>query len=146
MLSKMHRFAMFLCVTGMIHSAFAADTIKDMTWRLTLLNDEKVVNDSIVTLEFKNNNQIAGRTGCNNYFGSYTLEGSHLKVNENIGSTKAACVDTALMNQEQTFLKLLSQGESIKANDDLDKMVITTKNGETLTFEGIKMQKKAFND
>lgn len=122
-------------------AAFAADTIEDMTWRLIDLNKEGVVKDSIVTLEFEDKKKISGRAGCNSYFGSYTLDDARLKINANLGSTMAACEDKAMMLQEKTFLKLLSEGINMKANEDLDKMVITTSNGDTLTFEGVKKVK-----
>ena len=122
-------------------AAFAADTIEDMTWRLIDLNKEGVVKDSIVTLEFEDKKNISGRAGCNSYFGSYTLEDARLKISANLGSTMAACEDKAMMLQEKTFLKLLSEGINMKANEDLDKMVITTSNGDTLTFEGVKKVK-----
>ncbi|MCI0712984.1 MAG: META domain-containing protein [Chloroflexi bacterium] len=79
-------------------------------WQLQsfALPDEevRVIAGSNVTLEFQPGNQAVGSGGCNSYGGTYTISGDMLSFGE-IVSTERACVDAAIMEQEQRFYDAL---------------------------------------
>lgn len=62
--------------------------------------------NSRVTLELGMDNRVRGVAGCNQYSGSMMLNGDRLTFSE-IAQTEMACLDDALMQQEQTFLNAL---------------------------------------
>lgn len=51
--------------------------------------------------------RASGNTGCNSYGGGYELSGSSLRFGA-LASTRRACVDEALNQQEATFLRALA--------------------------------------
>lgn len=55
--------------------------------------------------------RVTGSTGCNLMFGQYALDGRRLRFS-NLGSTRMACVDQALAQQEQRFTQMLELADS----------------------------------
>ena len=51
--------------------------------------------------------KVSGNAGCNNFFGSYEVEGEFITFTQ-MGSTKMACMDEASNKTEVEFLKVLS--------------------------------------
>jgi heat shock protein HslJ len=56
-------------------------------------------------------NQVSGKSGCNNFFGSYTLAGSDLSFPGPLGSTMMMCEEAA-MQVEQDFIARLESAQS----------------------------------
>ena len=82
---------------------------------------------AVVTFE---DGGVGGTSGCNSFFGSYTLDGDLISI-EQIGSTLMACPDP-LMQQEQDFLAALSaaagyaiDGETLQLLDAAGSAVAT---------------------
>lgn len=105
------------------------------TWNLATLNGETVApleNGRLINLKLSTeNNHVSGFSGCNNFMGSYTLEGSSLEFSP-MATTRKAC-----MNQdfnEQDFLSIFSKVASYKIKDgqlsllNTDKEVLATFN------------------
>ncbi len=67
---------------------------------------------------------LNGSTGCNSFFGGYTLEGTELAVGM-LGSTEMFC--ESLMDQEATILQMLQAAESITV--DAETLTIHTTQG-----------------
>ncbi len=80
--------------------------------------------DTRPTLSFTANG-ISGSTGCNSFFGDYTLEGTDLSVGM-LGSTEMFC--EGLMDQEATIMQMLQEAQSISA--DAEGLTIYTAQGE----------------
>ena len=89
--------------------------IRGVSWQLSDIGYDAVDNNILTTLVFGDNNKISGNGGCNNYFGTYELYTNGLAIS-NIGSTKKLCSE-AIMEQEITYLEVLSKAKSIKFND-----------------------------
>jgi heat shock protein HslJ len=53
--------------------------------------------------------RLSGSSGCNRYFGSYTLTGDRLHIRQ-MGSTRMMC-DPVRMEQEDRFFQALSTAE-----------------------------------
>lgn len=95
---------------------------QDILWKLKSYgpanNLHPVEENASITVQFNNNNkQVSGSGGCNSYFGTY-------KVNRNceleitgLSATERACLDPALMQQEQTYFNLLQNASQIEVID-----------------------------
>jgi len=64
------------------------------------------VGDRPVTLSFTAEGKVSGFAGCNNFMGSYTLEGDTLKMGP-LASTRMACLSPEAQAQERVFLEQL---------------------------------------
>jgi heat shock protein HslJ len=51
---------------------------------------------------------VSGNTGCNNFFGTYSLSGNDHILFSSLGSTRMACIDKEVAKTEQKMLSLLS--------------------------------------
>lgn len=89
-------------------------------WQLNSLNGEPPIADTEITLQFSETD-ATGVSGCNQYGGPYTLEGSQLSFGE-IASTMMACLEPeGVMDQEQAYLGALQTVESARvANGQLE--------------------------
>jgi heat shock protein HslJ len=90
--------------------------------------------DHEVTLEFEDG-RVAGNGGCNNFFGTYTVDGNQLTISA-LGSTMMACLPEEVMQQEAQVLALLSTAATYEIVDG--QLLILDPNGETiLAYEPI---------
>ena len=72
-----------------------------------------------VTLEFQEGGQAGGSGGCNSYGGEYKIQDGKLSFSQII-HTEMACVDKALMDQEESYFQALqSAGEFERTSDQL---------------------------
>ena len=62
-------------------------------------------------VQFSDDKEFRGNGGCNNFFGTYDLNGTRLKVGP-IASTKRACPE---LDQEREFLTALQKATRIEA-------------------------------
>ncbi len=109
---------MCLVFTGCASGACGGE-FEDIQWKLksygTPGNLQPVQGNSNITLIFENKEkQINGSGGCNSYFGSYNIDSNcRLKISE-LGATERACLDPALMQQEQNYFNILQDAESLQ--------------------------------
>jgi heat shock protein HslJ len=76
-----------------------------------------VLAGTTITAVFTKDGSITGSAGCNQYFASYNVTGISLQVSQ-AGSTKMACGATGVMQQESSYLTLISQAKSFTINGD----------------------------
>ena len=93
----------------LVYSAAAANPLEG-SWNVTGYNNGKQavvspVAGSKLTAIFTAD-QVSGAAGCNDYSGTYTLDGTTLKIGP-LASTMRACADEAVNVQEQQFLAAL---------------------------------------
>jgi len=87
----------------------SSSPVTNVEWRLVRLSGEPAVEGTPVTLRLVSAEKRAqGNGGCNQYSGPYALAGSSLTFGEII-STKRACVQEALNQQETAFFGVLSR-------------------------------------
>ncbi len=98
-------------------------------WQLDSLAGTAV--SGTVTLEFTDEARVAGSGGCNQFSGSYTVDGGSITFGEII-TTERACLETGLMEQEANFYAALSAATSFELVDD--QLVITTGDDQQLIF------------
>lgn len=99
-------------------------TLTGHPWNVLNVNNGKeavvsLVAGTTITLEFGTDGHVSGNSGCNTYTGSYTVDGSNLKVGP-LASTRMACADPAgVMEQEQQFLQALEKAATFDIQDNV---------------------------
>lgn len=93
-------------------------------WRLDSFRDSSgqtvnVFPGSRIRVEFRDG-QLTGNAGCNNYFGSYTVDGQNIQISEQVGMTGQLCHPEEVAKQEQAYLRaLLSTRTFVIENEQL---------------------------
>jgi heat shock protein HslJ len=109
--------------------------LKDLAnkeWKLEFLRQKKVevgIEKQVPTLEFDMNGKVKGFGGCNNFFGSFTLDGRIIKIGE-IGSTRKHCEGE--MELENSYFEVL--GIEARALFSEGKLVLTGDAGNQMIF------------
>lgn len=115
-------------------TAETMETTSDLastSWLLSELDGAApVAGGRPATLEFNDEGRVAGSTGCNRFMGGYSVDGATVTLGQ-LASTMMACPDE-LMQQEQTFLKVMGDATSYTIVDDA--LTITTADGRTVVF------------
>jgi len=95
------------------------------TWILTAYFDQQPISEHQPSLKFEGE-QVSGNTGCNQYGGSYQINGDELSF-DGIYSTEMACLaPEGLMEQERTYLELLSSATSFTLVDGVLTILVGT--------------------
>jgi heat shock protein HslJ len=76
-----------------------------------------VIENSAITLEFADNNQVGGSGGCNSYGAKVEVQGKTLTITE-IVSTLMACVDDKVMEQETQYFTALQGASNFEISGD----------------------------
>ncbi len=106
--------------------------LQGVTWKVTQLDGTETDEQARPEINFLPNNRIAGSTGCNRFFGKYTLTGEGMEI-KGLGSTRMAC-GQAIMTQENKFLDQL-QGVTGMSFDTAETLILETSNGQILAVE-----------
>lgn len=111
-----------------------ASSIIDQEWQVAHL-DNKAPNDQAkLTLMFNKNGKLAGFSGCNRFGGSYTLEGAKLTIQQNMFSTRMACLNDDLMQQETQYLQLLATMTHAKLTDN-GELLLSNEKQQTILLK-----------
>lgn len=90
------------------------DFLMNTAWDLVTMNGETPIEGAVPTASFEEN-AINGTTGCNSYFGSYTLDGTNLSVGP-VGQTEMFC--DGRMEQEQAYVGMLMSAVSLTLENE----------------------------
>lgn len=105
------------------------------SWKIVSILGDKTAPYSPAEITFSADGKLSGNNSCNNFFGSYHLQGDKLTLNLG-GSTMKACVD-ALMSQEQLVSQAMPQVDTVKLTGD--QLQLNKQNGKTLfTLERVQ--------
>ena len=93
----------------------------DQEWFLVSFNDQggkkKVIANTQTTIQFSTE-RLSGSAGCNRYFAGYQLKNRYDLTIERIVATEMACPNpVGIMQQEHTYLQLLSQAKAYYIRD-----------------------------
>ncbi len=109
-----------------------AKTVKSQTGETTLTNlagsEWGIQGQDEPFVQFGAGGEINGSGGCNNFFGTYELNGERLIIGP-LASTKKACMGPK-MDQEYKFLDALKNAHHVQATHKA--MVVYAENGDTL--------------
>lgn len=106
--------------------------IINKTWQVEDINQRGIIDNAHVTLMFGDDNRIAGKSGCNNYSGRYTLTGNKLAIIPPMISTRMMC-SPALMQLENEYITILSAAEKVELSS-IGALIVTSQNGKTITL------------
>ncbi len=114
--------AICLVFTGCARSACGGE-FEDIQWKLKAYGTpgslQPVQGNANITLNFESKEkQINGSGGCNSYFGSYNITVNCVLKITGLGATERACLDAALMQQEQNYFSILQDAESIQVEGE----------------------------
>ena len=126
-----------LLVACATHGNAGAVEISQHTWQAEDIDRGGIIDNSMVTLEFTEDGQVAGSTGCNRYFGKALLGDGDFSASA-VGSTRRACA-AALMDQEHRFLDALQSAERFKVEDDIWLILLDAQGIERVRF--IRLEK-----
>lgn len=109
---------LFTLASGCTGAKDMATDLNGSSWALQRLGDTALIPDTEVTLRFEEG-KVGGLAGCNNYFGSYKLEGAQISVGE-LGSTMMFCADPeGSMDQEIGYLAALGAAATFQVEDNI---------------------------
>lgn len=108
-----------------------SDPLKGTLWVVTECLGQKAVAGTRLTLSFENG-QVRGSSGCNTYFGSYSVSGSRIDVAQ-LAATKMACQEPGVMKQQGAFLATLAEVKTYRLEEDRLELVRT--DGQTIVLE-----------
>jgi heat shock protein HslJ len=100
-------------------------------WTVEDIDRRGVIDRSHISIQFLDQNRVAGRASCNRFMGGFTATGDQGLRFSTLASTKMACPE-ALMKQEQLFLQILEQVERYEI-DSTGTLRLVTGDGRTLT-------------
>jgi heat shock protein HslJ len=89
-------------------------TLPGTSWIVTSINRVPTA-DPKPTIDFGDDGSVSGNTTCNQYSGTYTVDGDNIDFSP-LASTMMACTDPALSAQESIFIETV-QGSTFWAID-----------------------------
>ena len=105
-----------------MYSMAAQVSLEDHPWEVLSYNNGKeavvsVIIGSRMTAIF-DGEQVAGTSGCNNYFGSYQADGESINIGP-LANTEMACMEPErVMEQEQLYLAALQTASTYRIDGD----------------------------
>lgn len=100
------------------------------SWKLTSYGTTDVISSALANVEagltFNEDGTVTGTSGCNEFGGSYTVQGDQITFNE-IVSTLMLC-DTPVMDQEEAIQQVLTETASYK----IERNILTITNGDRI--------------
>ncbi len=99
------------------------------SWTLLSVADSPAIGN--VEVEFSEESDISGWTGCNSYDGKYSASGSSFTIDE-LRWTEAGCPSRELFMQESLYIDLLVDAEGFAVSGA--RLTITSSDGQTITF------------
>jgi heat shock protein HslJ len=107
----------------------ASPALAGTTWRAVSVDGQPPIEGSEATAEFTDD-RLYGTTGCNRYFGGYTLTDGALGLTP-VAMTMMAC-DGPVGDLENVFVRVINAAES--ATIDAEGRLVLSGPGGTLVF------------
>ncbi|TRW48429.1 META domain-containing protein [Aliidiomarina halalkaliphila] len=113
--------------------------IANSQWHIVAINDDAVPDNVSMTLNFGDDGRLYGQSGCNRYFGRYTLTGEGVRFSQ-MGLTRMACEEPR-MQLESRYINAL--GDVILFDFDAhDNLVLHTAAGDKLFTSSLPRETK----
>lgn len=126
---SINRSQLGLFAGNQILATFVAD-VQDLSgaeWDVTMYNNGReavvgVIEGTEITALFGADGELSGSAGCNQYIGSYTVDGNAIEIGQ-LGSTMRFCPEPdGVMEQEQAFLAALQSAATFTIEGDALEM------------------------
>ena len=98
-------------------------------WALTELMGKPPVAGTGISAQFSADGKVSGSAGCNRYSGAYTVSGNSITFSSPMATTMMMC-DTAVMEQENAYLKALGEARTYAVKGD--QLTLTGANNTSL--------------
>ncbi len=86
------------------------------SWTLVALNGQALMSGTSITVAFSEG-EVTGQSGCNSYFGPYSLDENKLQFGM-IAMTEMACLEPeGVMDQEMAYLETLQTVAEVRLTD-----------------------------
>ncbi len=92
--------------------------LEGSAWQAVSIAGVPAVEGAVSTLAFNAEGQVSGNAGCNNYFGSWGVDGTAISFGH-MGATQMMCVEPAVMEQEGRFLEALGNAEGFAVEEGM---------------------------
>lgn len=102
-----------LPVAGEVSSA---PTLTGTNWTLFGLSGAAVESGPAITLRFESDGTLGGSDGCNRYSGSYSVDGSAIRIPDRLVTTRAACPEP-VERRARRYTRALLQAASFTIAD-----------------------------
>lgn len=113
-----------LNASGAVVATFVAQahSLAGTSWNVTMINNGReavvgIVDGSTVTMAFDTGGRVSGTTGCNQFTSSYSVDGDALRFSKT-ATTRRACADPAVGEQEHAFLRALESVATMRFEGD----------------------------
>ena len=106
-----------LVLTACGGSSTGTHDIKGTAWTVSTIGGQATVPGAQPTIAFGSDGTISGSTGCNQYSGTYTVDGDKLTVSQ-LAMTRMACADPAVNAQEAAVTAALTGATSWAIGSD----------------------------
>ena len=94
---------------------FASDPLKGTSWQLYAIGKTFPIEGSTITISFEDGH-VSGSSGCNHYGGAYKVNKDKIEIGL-LNTTLMACADSAMMDQESTFMRMLGNAQRFEIVD-----------------------------
>ena len=110
--------------------------LTDVTWYLVSVGNLTAVPGSNATTTFNSSgNTVSGKTGCNNFSGSYSARPGNALTISGFTSTLAACPSDELARQEEALLVFLPSAVTYLVSGN--QMQIQTTDGSVINYTSV---------
>ena len=110
--------------------SIGGDPMDGTSWELYAISKHRPIEGSHITIAFEDG-RATGSSGCNSYGAEYQVNGDRIEFGV-FESTLMACLDTAMMEQESTFMQMLGNAQRFEIVDG--QLLIYWSGHEALTF------------
>lgn len=109
------------------------ESLNDTDWTVVMIEQMPILPNVPPSLRFASG-RVSGNAGCNNFTGSYTVNGGTINFGP-IAATKMACGEKE-MTQEAKLLSVLKSKVSTRYTVDGD-LILTNESGQRATFRRV---------
>lgn len=109
-----------LDASGSVTARFRSqpESLAGTSWRVTGINNQRggvvsVIEGSDVSLTFSGDGNVTGNASCNRFNGPFEQGGDQITFGA-LASTRRACIDEALNQQEQAFFAALAKAATVR--------------------------------
>lgn len=120
--------ALTACTVGTMATTVTESPLGGTSWVLESLNGAPPIPDTPVTLNFDADG-LYGTDGCNQYRGSYQVNGDRITINDSIASTMMACPEP-IMQQATAYYEALKLAVNFKIADQ--QLTLLNSKGEVV--------------
>jgi len=116
----------------LVTQAPVTNPLANQTYALEMLNGLPIIDNTTITITFKDDGTLNGSSGCNNYSGRYTANDGRITVSE-LNQTNAYCSEPpGAMDQEGAYLNALRAAATFEIPGMSAQLIIRNAGGQEI--------------